>query len=100
MDAIEVHAAVEKEETLIDSLIIKIEEPATASQKGTFSITEVEVKIICFEGDRDRNSEGQGNSNRGRRWDSSRGQGHSDWGRGRRWNPSQQYQDPGYQQQT
>ena len=49
---------------------------------------------------RDRNFKSQGNFNRGRRWDSSRGQGHSDRGRGRRWNPSQQYQDPGYQQQT
>ena len=48
----------------------------------------------------DRNSEGQGNSNRGRRWDNSRGQGHSDRGRGRRWNPNQQYHDPGYQQLT
>ena len=53
MDVIEVHMAVEKEETLIASLIIKIEEPATASQKGTFSITEVEVKIIRLEGDED-----------------------------------------------
>ena len=44
----------------------------------------------------DRNSEGQGNSNRGRRWDNSRGQGLSDRGRGRRWNPNQQYHDPGY----
>ena len=50
---------------------------------------------------RDRNSDGQGNSNRGRRWDNNkRGQGHSDRGRGRRWNPNQQYHDPGYQQQT
>ena len=33
---------------------------------------------------RDRNSDGQGNSNRGRRWDNNnRGQGHSDRGRGR-----------------
>ena len=48
---------------------------------------------------RDRNSDGQGNSNRGRRWDGNRGQGHSDRGRGRKWNPSQQYHDPGYQQQ-
>ena len=37
---------------------------------------------------RDRNSDGQGNSNRGRKWDNNnRGQGHSDRGRGRRWNP-------------
>ena len=61
----------------------------------------MEMTKITVTGDnRDRNSKGQGNSNRGRRWDNSRGQGHSDRGRGRRWNPNQQYQDPGYQQQT
>ena len=50
---------------------------------------------------RDRNYDSQGNSNRGKRWDSnSRGQGHSDRGRGRRWNPNQQYYDPGYQQES
>ena len=50
---------------------------------------------------RDRNSDGQGNSNRGRKWDNNnRGQGHSDCGRGRRWNPNQQYHDPGYQQES
>ena len=50
---------------------------------------------------RDRNSYGQGNSNWGRNWDNNnRGQGHSDRGRGRRWNPSQQYHDPGYQQES
>ena len=50
---------------------------------------------------RDRNSDGQGNSNWGRRWDNNnRGQGHSDRGRGRRWNPTQQYHDPGYQQES
>ena len=55
----------------------------------------------CDRDNRDRNSDGQGNSNRGRRWDNNnRGQGHSDRGRGRRWNPNQQYHDPGYQQQT
>ena len=44
---------------------------------------------------------GQGNANRGRRWDNNnRGQGHSDRGRGRRWNPNQQYHDPGYQQES
>ena len=49
---------------------------------------------------RDRNYDSQGNSNRGRRWNNNnRGQGHSDRGRGRRWNPSQQYHDPGYQQE-
>ena len=50
---------------------------------------------------RDRNSDGQGNSNRGRKWDNNnRGQRHSDRGRGRRWNPNQQYHDPGYQQES
>ena len=50
---------------------------------------------------RDRNSDGQGNSNRGRRWDNnSRGQGHNDRGRGRRWNPNQQYHDQGNQQES
>ena len=50
---------------------------------------------------RDRNSDGQGNSNWGRRWDNNnRGQGHTDRGRGRRWNPNQQYHDPGYQQES
>ena len=115
MDAIEVHAAMEKEETLKASLIIRIKEPTAASQKGTFSITEVEVKIICLEGDEDSGMEmtpiiateitgieipkAKVILIGARRWDGSRGQGHSDWGRGRRWNPSQQYQDPGYQQQ-
>ena len=47
----------------------------------------------CDRDNRDRNSEGQGNSNRGKRWDNSRGKGHSDQGRGRRWNPNQQYHD-------
>ena len=50
---------------------------------------------------KDRNHDGQGNSNRGRRWDNNnRGQGHSDRGRGRRWNRSPQYHDPGYQQES
>ena len=50
---------------------------------------------------RDRNSDSQGNSYRGRRWDNnSRGQGHSDHGRGRRSNPNQQYHDPGYQHES
>ena len=107
----------EMEGTLITGMIIKIEEPAAVKYKGTFSTIEGEVKITRFEGakdsgmeidsnncdrdNRDRNSEGQGNSNRGRSWDNNnRGQGHSDRGRGRRWNPNQQYHDPGYQQQT
>ena len=55
----------------------------------------------CDRDNRDRNSGGQGNSYRGRRWDNnSRGQGHSDHGRGRRWNPNQQYHDPVYQQES
>ena len=55
----------------------------------------------CDRDNRDRNSEGQGSSNRGRRWDNNgRGQGHSDRGRGRRWNPNQQYHDPVYQQES
>ena len=50
---------------------------------------------------RDRNHDGQRNSNRGRRWDNNnRGQAHSDHGRGRRWNPSPQYHDPGYHQDS
>ena len=47
----------EKEGTLITSLIIKIDEPAVASPKVIFSITEVENKIIHFEGDKDSGME-------------------------------------------
>ena len=50
---IEVHVAVEMEGTLKTGLIIKIEVLATVSHKGIFIITEVEVKIIHFEGDED-----------------------------------------------
>ena len=57
VDAIEVHVAVEMEETLRTSMIIKIEEPARVNYKGTFSITEVKVKIICFKGDKDSGME-------------------------------------------
>ena len=57
MDTIEVHSAVEKEETLIASLIIRIKELTAASQKGTFSTTEVDVKVIRFEGDKDSGME-------------------------------------------
>ena len=57
MDVIEVHVAVEMEGTLITSMIIKTEEPAAVSHQGTFSITEVEVKIIHFEGDKDSGME-------------------------------------------
>ena len=57
MDTIEVHVAVEMEETLITGMIIKIQEPATVNYKGTFSIIEVEVKIIHFEGNEDSGME-------------------------------------------
>ena len=57
MDTIEVHVAVETEGTLITGMIIKIEELAAVSYQGTFSITEVEVKIIRFEGDEDSGME-------------------------------------------
>ena len=57
VDAIEVHVAVEIEGTLITGMIIKIEQLATVNYKGTFSITEVEVKIIHFEGDEDSGME-------------------------------------------
>ena len=54
---IEVHVAVEKKETLKIGLIIKIKEPAMVSHKRIFSIIEVEVTIICFEGDKDSGME-------------------------------------------
>ena len=57
VDVIEVHVAVETEGTLITGMIIKIEEPAAVSHQGIFSITEVEVKIIHFEGDKDSGME-------------------------------------------
>ena len=57
VDAIEVHVAVETEGTLITGMIIKIEEPATVKDNGTFSIIEGEVKIICFEGAKDSGME-------------------------------------------
>ena len=57
MDAIEVHMAMETEGTLITGMIIKIKEPAAVNYKGTFSITEVEVKIIRFEGNEDSGME-------------------------------------------
>ena len=49
--------AVEMEGTLKTGLIIKIEEPVAVSHKGIFIITEVEVKIIHFEGDEDSGME-------------------------------------------
>ena len=57
VDVIEVHMAVEMEGTLIIGIIIKIEEPAAVNFKGTFSIIEVEVKIIRLEGDEDSGME-------------------------------------------
>ena len=57
LDMIEVHIAMETEGTLITGMIIKIKEPAMVSLQGIFSITEVEVKIICFEGDEDSGME-------------------------------------------
>ena len=47
----------EMEGTLITGMIIKIEQPAMVNYKGTFSITEVEVKIIHFKGDEDSGME-------------------------------------------
>ena len=57
VDVIEVHVAMEMEETQKTGLIIKIKELAAVSHKGIFSITEVEVKIIRFEGDEDSGME-------------------------------------------
>ena len=57
VDVIELHVAMETEGTLKTSLIIKIEEPAMVSHKGIFSIIEVEVKIIHFEGNKDSGME-------------------------------------------
>ena len=47
------HMAVETEETPITNMIIRIGEEAMVTQKGTFKITEEEVKIINLEGDED-----------------------------------------------
>ena len=57
VDVIEVHVAVETEGTLITSMIIKIEEPATVKDNGNFNIIEGEVKIIHFEGAEDSGME-------------------------------------------
>ena len=57
VDVIEVHMAMETEGTLKTGLIIKIEELAMVSHKGIFIITEVEVKIIRFEGIKDSGME-------------------------------------------
>ena len=47
----------EMEGTLITGLITKIEELAVVKYKGSFSIIEGKVKIICFEGDKDSGME-------------------------------------------
>ena len=56
-DAIEVPVAVEMEETLITGMIIKIEEPATVKDNGTFNITEGKGKKIHLEGAEDNGME-------------------------------------------
>ena len=112
---IEVHVAVEMEGTLKTGLIIKIEVLATVSHKGIFIITEVEVKIIRFEGDEDGMEMTPIIVTEITRIEIPKVKviliGAEDgiivevrdiviWGRGRRWNPNQQYHDPGYQQLT
>ena len=57
MDKIEVHKAMEKEETPKTGLIIKIKEPAAVSHKEIFSIIEVEVRTIHFEDNKDSGME-------------------------------------------
>ena len=57
VDAIEVHVAVETEETLITGMIIKIEEPAAVKDNGTFNIIKGEGKIIRFKGTEDNGME-------------------------------------------
>ena len=57
MDETKVHAAVEMEETLTIASIIRIGEEATVTQKETFIITEVEVRIIRSEGNEDNGME-------------------------------------------
>ena len=47
----------ETEGTLITGMIIKIEEPATVKDNGTFNIIKGEVKIIRFEGAEDSGME-------------------------------------------
>ena len=116
-EMIEVPVAVEMEGTLTTGTISKIKGPVAVKDNGTFNIIEGVDKTTRFEADkdsgmemtlithdrdnRDRNSKGQGNSNRGRRWDNNnRGHGHNEWGRGRRWNPNLQYHDPGYRHES
>ena len=116
VEMIEVPVAVEMEGTLTTGMISKIEGPVTVMDNGTFNIIEGVDKTTPFEADkdwdgndsnnhdrdnRDRNSEGQGNFHRSRRWDNNnRGHEHNDRGRGRRWNPNQQYHDPGYRHES
>ena len=52
-DATEVPVAMETEETLLTSMIIKIEELVSVKDNGTFNIVEGEGKIIHFEGAED-----------------------------------------------
>ena len=112
-----VPVAVEVEETPIIGMITRSAAMAVVKGKETFNINKGRGQDNSYRGqrrqwdgndsnnrdrdNRDRNSDGQGNSNRGRKWDNNnRGEGHSDRGRGRRWNPNQQYHDPGYQQES
>ena len=56
-DATEVPVAVETEETLITGMIMKIEEPVTVKDNGTFNLIKGEGKIIHFEGVEDNGME-------------------------------------------
>ena len=56
-DVIEVPVAVEMEETLITGMIIKIEEPVTVKDNGTFNIKEGKGKILHFKGAEDNGME-------------------------------------------
>ena len=56
-DMTEVPVAVEMEETLITSMIVKIEEPVAVKDNGTFNLIEGEGKIIHFEGVEDNGME-------------------------------------------
>ena len=56
-DAIEVPVAMEMEETLITGMIIKIGEPVTVKDNGTFNIIEGEGRIIHFKDAEDNGME-------------------------------------------
>ena len=56
-DAIEIPVAVETEDTLITSMIIKIKEPAAVKDNWTFNIIEGEGKKIHLEGTEDNGME-------------------------------------------